>query len=199
MPSTTGGAAAGPAAVAQVHMAAPDELPEFAYAGTRAFDAAAVTPAVQEPPGRNKPSGGLWLSPVLRAGNGRITGTAWTEFLNRAGMYRRVSRWGKVISLVALAPGARVAVISSRQDYLALAVAAGTRPPAAAAAPGIPGELDWTGVAAIADAVWLTRSGLFSFGGWHEPFEWWDTETLVVLNPSSIGPAATVARPRRCA
>jgi hypothetical protein len=171
-------------------MAAVEAIPEVAYVG-RPVDRSEFVAAGQEPePGRNKPTGGLWLSPVRRDG-GRMVGTAWTEWCERHERHPARAPKETAVSPVRLAASARVAVISGPEDFAALAAAAGTRAGRAHALAG-PVELDWAGVAVVADAVWLTKEGLYNLGGWGEPFYWWDVETVVVLNASALGPARAV-------
>jgi hypothetical protein len=165
-------------------------LPQLAFAGSP-VEPAAIAPGRQAGPGRNKPAGGLWLSPVTRDSGGRIAGTAWTRWCERDYPGHPAVRRGARLTVVPLRTAARVAVVSRPGDFAALAAAAGTVTTRRHALAG-PVELDWDGVARCADAVWLTFAGLASLGGMGDPFYWWNAETVVVLDPAAVAPLGPV-------
>lgn len=165
-------------------LATASSIPEVAFAG-RPLDRTAIVPAGQPEPGRNKPSGALWLSPICRDPLGRITGTEWTRWCHHNWRANPAARPDAMLTPVRLTPDARVAVVAGPEDFASLAKAAGTCATRESGLTG-PVELNWAGVASIADAFWLTADGLFSLGGWGEPFYWWDTQTVVALSARAL-------------
>lgn len=175
----------------RVRCVAGADLPDLGYAGPL-FDPAAIVAARRQHPWRNKPSGGLWLSPVTRDADGRIAGTAWTRWCERCYPRHRTVWPGAALTVVPLRPSARVAVVSGLADFSALSDVAGTVPTWPDALTG-PFELDWDGVAGCADALWLNGDGVASLAGsMGEPFYWWSAETVVVLDPGAVGPPGPV-------
>ncbi|MFF5265444.1 hypothetical protein ACFY4C_41735 [Actinomadura viridis] len=128
----------------------------------------------------NKPQGGLWLSPACHDDDGKLTGTAWTEFCRSSDLHADQE---VVLTPIAFTPGARIVKLTDRASYDSLAAKVGT------VAPDDPLDqphLDWARAAEHLDAVWLTEKGVDELADTQAPLNGWDFPSLVVLNPAIV-------------
>lgn len=183
-------------------------LPKIGWFGTDPLEHARFDPVGPVPlqivTSYTKPTGGLWCSPVVRAGHRRqIVGTAWTTYDQGQG--------GIPFTLVKPHRNTRVARIDSRADLRAIIdrwpdrrqpyedapfgyhrddwgrLALGERPPC---------RVDWPAMAADVDAVYLTSEGIKTLNLPHdEPHLWgWDVPTVLFLNPT-FSPGRVITPP----
>jgi len=183
-------------------------LPLLAWAGTGPLEPTLVLPLRADESFPGKPAGGLWTSPVDATG----TSTAWTRWCAA----QRHDRTFTTLTLVRVAPGARVLVIDSDDDALDGAFGRGDPriPPRTAAWPRqrdwdeftTQRVFDWTAIADEFDAVHVTGRGLNCGGGviprlrWDVPSVWFPRvafhlHTTVALPPPTI-PRPAWTRPR---
>lgn len=133
---------------------------------------------VIEPVGNNpmKPTGGLWTSPIR---DGR---TGWTQWCVREDF----ATPDAPVTVVVPDPDARVYVIDSHADLLALEAA--YRDGAEEFPFGMWAKLNWVAMAADIDAVWLTDDGQWATRMTTPGMYGWDCETVFWLNPRlSVG------------
>jgi hypothetical protein len=193
-----------------LHVTTGTTLPLLGWASTERLNPHRVLPLRGDECYPGKPAGGLWASPLEPTG----TATAWTQWCAR----QRHDRTFTTLTIIRVAPTARVLVIDSDDDVLALDRAYGSGdpqiPPHTSAWPraGDWEELttqrvfDWRTIAADFDAVHVTAGGLDCGGGviprlrWDVPSVWFPRAAFqiddVIAMPHTVTRRPAWASPR---
>lgn len=149
----------------------------------------------------NKPTGGLWTSPVTRHTDGRILSTDWT----------RLRRHSGPVWTVHAKPDARVFVVNKRAHLLAAIERWPERDVPEmvrrfrndrhglirSIGPTQPEHLCWEDMAKEVDAFWLTGAGLRQTCNiYPEPNLWgWDVPTVLFFHPDAYTIEGPFERP----
>jgi hypothetical protein len=169
------------------------DLPELGWIGKHGQDKGEFELALIESIDKwkarlwHKPAGGLWTAPTIRDDAGVLTGTHWTRWCYENEYFPQ--GMPRVVTLIEPDPTARVYVIDTLADLLALEEAYPWREspvleiwPAARCRRPWP-VIDWDALALDVAAVHLTEAGewatRFSMPGLYG----WDCETILWLQP----------------
>jgi len=173
-----------------------DKLPKIGWFGTEPLELARFEPVGPIPlrlvAEFTKPTGGLWTSPVARAGrHEQIVGTDWTL---HEGVYRPFTliRPHKLTRVAVIAGKADLAAVIERfpdtrlAPYQDLAVLTAWDRLAGREQQPPPCRVDWPAMATQFDALYLTHHGVKALNLPYDPQHlWgWDVATVLFLNPT---------------